>query len=45
MKREQLLDAIGFINDEAVRDAKAYQSPKRHYGSRVFVIEIGRAHV
>lgn len=38
MKKEQLLDAIGFINDEAVRDAKAYQSPKRHYGSRVFVI-------
>ena len=38
MKKEQLLDAIGFINDEAVRDAKAYQSPKRHYGSRLFII-------
>ena len=38
MKSDQLLDAIGFINDEAVQDAKAYRSSARHYGIRLFVI-------
>ncbi len=28
MKNENILDAIGMINEEAVRDAKAYQRPK-----------------
>ena len=28
MKNENILDAIGMINDEAVRDAKAYKRPK-----------------
>lgn len=32
MKNENILDAIGMINEEAVRDAKAYQRPKsRHW--------------
>ena len=30
MKNENILDAIGMINEEAVRDAKAYQRPKSH---------------
>ena len=28
MNSEQILDAIGTINDEAIADARAYQRPK-----------------
>ena len=28
MKNDQILDAIGTINDEAIADARAYQRPK-----------------
>lgn len=38
MKSDQLLDAIGFINDEAIQDAKAYGRPKSHYGVKLFMI-------
>lgn len=38
MKSDQLLDAIGFINDEAVRDAKAYRRSKLNYGTKLFMI-------
>lgn len=38
MKSDRLLDAIGFINDEAVWDAKAYRNSKPHYGTKLFMI-------
>lgn len=38
MKSDQLLDAIGFINDEAIQDAKAYRRSKPHYGVKLFMI-------
>ena len=38
MKSDQLLDAIGLINDEAIQDAKAYRRSKPHYGVKLFMI-------
>lgn len=38
MKSDQLLDAVGFINDEAIQDAKAYRRSKPHYGVKLFMI-------
>lgn len=38
MKSDQLLDAIGYINDEAIQDAKAYRRSKPHYGVKLFMI-------
>lgn len=38
MKSDQLLDAIGFINDEAIQDAKAYRHPKSHRWIKLYTI-------
>ena len=38
MNSNQLLDAIGLINDEAIQDAKTYRRSKPYYGVKLFLI-------
>ena len=38
MKNDQIIDAIGMINDEAVRDAKSYRCPQSRRWTRWGVI-------
>lgn len=38
MKSDRLLEAIGFINDEAIQDAKAYRRPKSRRWFRLYAL-------